>query len=349
MSDRQVIIDPAVRVAVLIIATILTFVALKLGQDVFAPLVLALVTGIILGPFTDLLQRAGLPVAFAAVTVLAIGVLSIAGLALAAEPLIWRIVDELPKLKWEVSNLIEEFRGIIQGLDEVNKEVEEVLGAVNENSETPAAVEDSAVPTVTDALFLAPVLVAHFLIFAGSLFFFLLTRKGIYDWVSRFLGGDTDQDSFKTRVRRAEQMVSQYVLTISVINVGLGFALAMSLWLVGVPAPFVWGVAATLLNFVLYLGPLVLTFSLLLAGLFAFDGITVLVPPLIFLTLNVIESQMVTPSMIGRHISVNPLLVFVSLLFWLWFWGPIGGIIAIPLLVIALVMLNLFEDNPETT
>ncbi|WP_306113379.1 MULTISPECIES: AI-2E family transporter [unclassified Roseovarius] len=348
MSDRQVMIDPAVRVAIFLMATILTFIALKLGQDVFAPLILALVTGVILGPFTDLLQRAGLPVALAAISVLAIGVISIAGLALAAEPLIWRIVDELPKLKWEISNLIAEFRGIIQGLDEVNKEVEEVLGAVNESEAAPAATDETAMPTVTDALFLAPVLVAHFLIFAGSLFFFLLTRQGIYDWISRFLEGDQEEGHFISRVRCAEKMVSRYVLTISIINLGLGVTLALLLWLIGLPAPFVWGVAATLLNFVLYLGPLVLSLGLLLAGLVAFSGAMVVVPMLIFLTLNIIESQLVTPSTIGKHISVNPLLVFVSLLFWLWLWGPVGGIIAIPILVIALVMLNLSEEPTES-
>lgn len=345
MTARYAAADPTLRITLTLIATVLTFTALKLGQDFFSPLVLGLVTGVILGPFTDFLQRLGLPAALAAAAVLVLGVLSVAALAILAEPLIWRIVDELPKLKWEIRSLIGEFRNVISGLDQVNQEVEKVLGTTSGEGESQAAVDNAAMPTVTDALFLAPVLVAHALLFAGTLFFFLLTRKNIYAWLSRQLGRKNEA-AVAGRITCAEQMVSQYVLTISIINLGLGLALSLLLWLIGLPAPFVWGVAAALLNFVLYLGPLMITLGLGLAGLVAFNGVTVLVPPAIFLTLNVIESQLVTPSLIGKHISINPLLIFVSLLFWLWFWGPVGGIIAIPVLVITLTMSDLFHDLP---
>lgn len=338
--------DRSLRFSILLIATILGFATLKYAQDFFSPLVLALVTGVILGPLTDFLQRIGLPVAWAAISVLSVGVLSFAALAFLAEPLIWQVVDELPKLKWEVRSIVAEFRNIIQGLDQVNKEVEEVLGSVNQSEGPVVDVEEGKMPTLTDALFLAPVLVAHFLIFAGSLFFFLLTRKSIYSWLSGALGGRHDE-TIENRLTLAEQMVSQYVLTISIINVGLGMALAGVLWLIDMPAPFVWGAIATLLNFVLYLGPLALALGLGLAGLVAFDGLMVVAPPLLFLGLNLIEAQLVTPSLVGRRISVNPLLIFVSLLFWLWLWGPIGGVIAIPLLVIALVMFDLFDELPD--
>ncbi len=346
MSDRHISLDPAARIAILMIATVLTFTALKLGQDFFAPLVLALVRGVILGPFTDFLRRLGLPVALAAVSILVLGMLAVTVLALLAEPVIWRIVDELPKLKWEIRSLIGEFRHIISGLDQVNQEVEEVLGTGMGTSDEEATAAATQMPTVTDALFLAPVLVAHFLIFVGTLFFFLLTRKNIYDWFSRQLGGQ-NQATVEKRITSAEQMVSRYVLTIAIINLGLGTTLAILLWIIGMPAPFVWGVAAALLNFVLYLGPMFIAVGLGLAGLVAFNGFMVLVPPAIFLALNIIESQVVTPSMIGKHIAINPLLVFVSLLFWLWFWGPVGGIIAIPVLVIILAMSNLFRNIPE--
>ena len=346
MQNRETATDPAIRIAILVIATVLMFMALKQGQDFFAPLVLALVTGVILGPFTDFLRRLGMPVALAAVSVLVLGILGVTALALLAEPLIWRIVDELPKLKWEIRNIVSEFRALFSGLDQVNQEVEKVLGNGQDTGEAKASSETTTVPTVTDALFLAPVLVAHVLIFTGTLFFFLLTRNNIYDWFSRHLGGD-NQDAIENRITCAEQMVSQYVLTISIINIGLGVVLALLLWIIGLPGPFVWGITAALLNFVLYLGPMFVAIGLFLAGLVAFNGMMVLVPPAIFLVLNVMESQVVTPSLIGKHIAINPLLVFVSLLFWLWLWGPVGGIIAIPVLVILLTMANLFKDTPE--
>lgn len=338
--------DPILRSAVIMIAVVLTFSALKLGQDFFAPLVLGLVTGVILGPLTDVLRRLGLPVALAASLILVMGVVFLTGLAVLAEPLIWRIVEELPKLKWEIRSIIGEFRTVINGLAEVNQEVEEVLGTSSGDTEDGDTSGTNAMPSVADALFLAPVVVAHVLIFAGTLFFFLLTRKNIYDWLSRKLGGD-QMSNVEGSITRAEHMVSRYVLAISVINVGLGITLALMLWAIGLPAPFVWGAAAALLNFVLYLGPMVITIGLCLAGLVAFSGPLVILPPAIFLTLNIIESQLVTPSLIGKHVAINPLLVFVSLLFWLWLWGPVGGIIAIPLLVIAVAMSDLFHDQSQ--
>ena len=339
--------DPALRIAVLLIAAVLTFAALKVGQDFFAPLVLALVTGVIFGPATDFLRRLGLPAALASLLVLLIGAFGAITLAVLAEPLIWRIVEELPKLKFEIRTLFNEFKNALSGLDEVNREVGEVLGTGSDGSETSSASQAAPIPTVTDALFLAPVLVAHVLIFTGTLFFFLLTRRNIYDWISRQFGGG-GETSIAGRITHAEHMVSRYVLTISVINLGLGVALSLLLWIVGLPAPFVWGVAAAILNFVLYLGPMFIAVGLFLAGLVAFNGLMVFVPPAVFLLLNILESQVVTPSLIGKHIAINPLLVFVSLLFWLWLWGPVGGIIAIPVLVILLAMSDVFQRVPET-
>ena len=117
--------------------------------------------------------------------------------------------------------------------------------------------------------------------------------------------------------------------------------------LIGLPGAFVWGVVAALANFILYMGPMMVTAGLLIAGLVTFNGLMVLLPPAIFLGLNMLEAQFVTPTFLGKRIAVNPLLIFISLVVWLWLWGPIGGIIAIPVLVIAMVMLDIFEDDED--
>ena len=179
------------------------------------------------------------------------------------------------------------------------------------------------------------------------LFFFLLTRKGIYSWLARFIGDRADTEILLQRFTQAERLVSRYFLTITVINAALGTALAGALALIGLPGPFIWGLTAALANFILYMGPMMVTGGLLIAGLVAFDGLMTFLPAVIFLSLNMIEAQFATPAFLGRHISVNPLLIFVSLVVWLWLWGPIGGIIAIPVLVIALVMLNIFEPASD--
>lgn len=87
------------------------------------------------------------------------------------------------------------------------------------------------------------------------------------------------------------------------------------------------------MNFVLYLGPISFAAMLLLCGLIVFDGAMSFLPALTYMLMNMTEGQFVTPSLIGKQMSVNPLRVFTSLVFWLWLWGPLGGVIAIPMLV----------------
>nr|WP_309501894.1 AI-2E family transporter [uncultured Roseovarius sp.] len=345
-SDR----DAVQRTALVVLAIVTTFVTLKLAEDILAPMVLALVTGVILSPLGRMFERLGWPNGLVATGVVVLCMLLVGVVAFLVEPLIWRLVETLPRIRWELRGFVEQFRDLIQGLSEVNQEVEEALGT-NSGAGTGGGEDVSeSMPKLTDALFFAPVIIAQALVFLGTLFFFLLTRRDIYDWISdRVTGSPQDAGRVRGRFRTAEALVSRYFLTVTIINVALGAALACALIIVGLPAPLVWGVVAAGLNFVLYLGPMAVTAGLLVAGIVAFDGPTVLAPPLIFLCLNMAEGQFITPALVGRHISVNPLLVFVSLVVWLWLWGPIGGIVAIPVLVITMAMLDIFETDDAAT
>lgn len=338
--------DPIVRVAVIVIAVTLGFGTLKLGADIFAPMVLGVVTGVILAPMTDVFERWGMPAGLASAIMLILGISVIAVIGILVEPLIWRLAEELPNIKWELRAIVGEFRGLIRGLDAVNREVEEALGTQSSGNGDDESGGDS-MPTLTSTLFLAPLVLAQVLIFGGTLFFFLLTRKGIYQWLARWIGTSRDTEIIQRRFANAERLVARYFLTIAIVNTGLGIALGTALALIGMPAAIIWGIAAALLNFILYAGPMAVVAGLLLAGLIVFDGLMIVAPAAIFLMINMIEAQFVTPAMVGRHISVNPLLIFVSLVIWLWIWGPIGGIVAIPVLVMVLVMLDIFEVDSE--
>lgn len=340
--------DPIVRVAVIVIAVTLGFGTLKLGADIFAPMVLGVVTGVILAPMTDVFERWGMPAGLASAIMLILGISVIAVIGILVEPLIWRLAEELPNIKWELRAIVGEFRGLIRGLDAVNREVEEALGTQSSgNGNGDDESGGDSMPTLTSTLFLAPLVLAQVLIFGGTLFFFLLTRKGIYQWLARWIGTSRDTEIIQRRFANAERLVARYFLTIAIVNTGLGIALGTALALIGMPAAIIWGIAAALLNFILYAGPMAVVAGLLLAGLIVFDGLMIVAPAAIFLMINMIEAQFVTPAMVGRHISVNPLLIFVSLVIWLWIWGPIGGIVAIPVLVMVLVMLDIFEVDSE--
>ncbi|WP_323766135.1 AI-2E family transporter [Marinovum sp.] len=343
MAHRYKNPDPILRSAVIVIAAILVFASLKAGADIFAPLALATITGVMLAPVTDGLEKLGLTSGLASALVLLAGMCGIGVLILLIEPVVWRVAEEIPRIRLELRGFIEDMRGLIRGLEDVNREVEQALGG--DGTSKPEGDAETVVPSLTSAILLAPVFLAQFLIFFGALFFFLFTRKNIYIYMSRRIGSSADTREIMRRFTRAERVVSRYFLTISVINFGMGAALGGALMVIGLPGPVLWGLAAAMLNYILYIGPIAMTIGLSLAGLLAFDGVMVIVPPAIYLFFNLAEAQFVTPSLVGKNIAINPLLIFVSLVVWLWLWGPIGAIVAIPMLAILLVMLDVFEGE----
>ena len=131
-----------------------------------------------------------------------------------------------------------------------------------------------------------------------------------------------------------ENDISRYVLVISIINIMLGVATFTVLSVIGVADPLLWGVLATILNFAPYLGPFVLTILLTAVGFIEYDTpAQMLLVPAAFLILNIIESQLVTPTVLGKRFNMNPLLVVIWMFIWGWIWGVVGVLIAIPLLV----------------
>ncbi|MFU1477378.1 AI-2E family transporter [Roseovarius sp. C7] len=339
---RYMMADPVVKVSLVLIATTLGFGALKIGADVFAPLIFALVTGVILAPLTEFLERFNIPNRISAFLILLLGGAFFVVLAVLVEPMIWQVADELPRIRQEVRSWIAELRNLVRGLDEVNKEVEQALGGDGQSKEKEGV---DAMPDLASALFLAPQIIAQALIYIGTLLFFLMTRNGIYSWLSRHIGDDHDTEVIQERFTTVERLVSQYFIAISTINAGLGLAVGTVMTLLGLPGGWLWGLVAFMVNFVLYVGPIIFLAALLVTGVVIFDGVMSLAPAAAYLCLNMIEAQFVTPALLGRYMAVNPLLIFVSLVFWLWLWGPIGAIIAIPVTVFVLVMLDIFHPD----
>ncbi len=321
----------ALRICVTLLTAIAVFTVLRYAKDLFAPVITALLLGIVMTPLSDLMDRMRIPSALAAFVSVTLALLSILLLILLIEPYVTQVIDRAPVIWNELRTTVDELKRIMRGIEEMTEDVAAAIEA-SPNTEEGGPV---ALPSLTDALFLAPQFAAQIMIFTGTLYFFLMARNGIYDWVSASFASFGESD-----LRYAAKQVSRYVLTISMINLGFGVLVTIIMQLIGMPSPIVWGVLAFALNFVLYLGPAVLIATLLVAGIVVFDGAASFLPAAIYLTLNATEAQFVTPTLVGKSLAVNPLLVFLSLVFWLWLWGPIGGIIAIPLLVWSLSVLK---------
>ncbi len=264
----------------------------------------------------------------------------VGGLILAFHPIIARLVEQAPKVWSDMQEVVRGLRGLMRGLSEVTEGVADAI-APEANAAAAgagAAEEGVAIPSAADALMAAPAILSQMLIFAGSLFFFLMTRSEIYSWVSLRLSNTGGRAELAHRLRLAERNVSRYFSTITLINAGLGAITAAVLQFIGLPDAMIWGAVAFAVNFVVYLGPAMFILVLLFVGVAEFDGVLSLAPALSFLILNAIEGQFVTPALVGRHMAVNPLLVFLALIFGVWLWGPIGGIVAIPMLLWVLVL-----------
>ncbi len=329
------------RLAVIVVGAIALAAALDIGETIFAPIALALVAGVVLSPISDFWERLGFAPAVGALVSLALTLLVLAGLTLAFQPIFAQLVEQAPKVWSDMQDTIEVLRGLAGGLSDVTDEVSDAIAPdANAAEEAAPAGDAGALPSVTlvDALLLAPTIAAQVLTFAGALFFFLLTRSEIYAWAARRLAEPAERAPTAHRLLAAERQVSRYFLTITLINAGLGAATAVALQLLGMPGAILWGTVAFLLNFILYLGPAIVAVSLLVAGIGIFDGPYAVLPAAAFAVLNTTEGQFVTPSLVGRNMSMNPLVVFLSLVFGLWLWGPIGGIVAIPLLLWILVL-----------
>jgi predicted PurR-regulated permease PerM len=128
--------------------------------------------------------------------------------------------------------------------------------------------------------------------------------------------------------------VSNYLFSVSIINIALGAAAGTGFFFCGVPRPAMWGVIVALLNFVPYFGPVAGLLLVGAVGLLTFDSVSAAFTPFLwYLFLHLIEANFITPILLGRRFTLNPVAIFISLMFWLWLWGIPGALISVPLLV----------------
>jgi predicted PurR-regulated permease PerM len=321
-------IETAARIAVLAIAAVVVLAAFDVAESILAPVTVALTAGVVLSPVSDGLERLRIPPVFGALISVFIALAILVGLGLLLYPVVLRLVEEAPKVWADVQDLVWALRRMMDGVEQISEDVSQAIGSAGNGQPAAAPAEtaaEAAVPTLGDAILLAPSIAAQLLVFVGALFFFLLTRKGIYEWVALRLAPADERALVARRLKEAERSVARYFLAITLINAGLGAATGIAL-------------LAFALNYILYLGPTVLIVSLGFAGIAAFDGTMAALPALTYMILNGIEAQFVTPTVVGRRLSVNPLVLFLALVLGVWLWGPLGGIVAIPLLLWVLVL-----------
>jgi predicted PurR-regulated permease PerM len=131
-----------------------------------------------------------------------------------------------------------------------------------------------------------------------------------------------------------QQNISNYLFSVSLINISLGIVVSGGLYFMRVPNAVMWGMLAAVLNFVPYFGPVAGIILLATVGLLTFDTLWQgLLPPAWYLLLHLVEANLITPVVLGRRFTLNPVVIFVSLIFWTWLWGVPGALLSVPILV----------------
>lgn len=332
-SNVELALSRGAQVSLILLGLLGLVAALELGEFLLAPVALAVVIGLMLGPLATRLERRGLPplLSSAVVTLLFIFIVLIFFGALAAPLAMW--IDRVPQLWADLQGRLVELRRPLEFVNGLRDQLREFTGSEG----LTVSVEQGS--PMTSVAMIAPAIGAQILLFLASLYFFMATRDRTRVTILRMCIDRRLRWRAAHIFRDVEQLVSRYLLSITAINVAMGVATGVAMWLVGVPQPFLWGALAGFLNFVAYVGPALMGVILFAVGLVSFDSLSgALVPPLVYMAINLVEAQVATPMVIGRTMTLNPFVVLLALAFWIWIWGPIGGVIAIPALLIVLAV-----------
>jgi len=321
---------------------IFSIIALSLARSILLPLVSAFVVTMMLGPLSARAERYRVPSLLSAIVLwlLVIGVCYGAISLLSAPAVNW--IGKAPDIG---RNIQEKLHVLDQPLAALQELRDKLLP-----SDSKGGLGVDIMTFVQPAVSIVTPAIGQTFIFFGTLFFMLLGRSRI----RRVLVAFFDERDARLRMLKImndiEHNLTGYLSTIALINIVVGICGGLAAWLAGLPDPAAWAVLGFILNFIPYIGALIMEASLFMVGLVTFPTVThALLAPLLFLALATLEGHFITPSIMGRRLTLNPLTVFLSLVFWTWLWGPVGAFLAVPLLIMALVVVDhLFpEDEPE--
>ncbi|MET0179366.1 MAG: AI-2E family transporter [Novosphingobium sp.] len=309
---------------------------LSVGSVVFLPLVAAIILTIILSPLADRLIRLGLPnILASAISLLAMVVAVVFSLLVIIQPA-YDLVDQAPQLIARIGEQFSALRGNFSWLAEINRQLARISGGT-----TGAQVVVASPSMLEQVAFATPTVVLEILLTLLMTYFMIEARIRMK---RRLL---LERHSFGASLRAARVMrdvqerVASYILTVAQINLGVGVIVALGAWALGLTAPIMWGGLAMVLNFLPYLGPLMMMALLAVVGLGTADTLLLgLAPMLLFLALHAVEANAVTPSVLGARFTVNPVMILLAISYFSWIWGVVGALLSVPIL---LTVTALFE------
>ncbi|HEX5694154.1 MAG TPA: AI-2E family transporter [Arenimonas sp.] len=312
-----------------------------LASSLILPIVLAGFFSLLLSPLMRRAPLRWLPRGVSAVLLVAalLGSLGVAGTFL-AEP----AADWVRKVPFVMRDAAPKLREMIEPLNQASR-ARESLGSLTKEpsvSQSGAVVVQPPQPDLIEAIpgIVGPVLAVILLTFSFLVFGDDVLRKLLDLRPTR-----AHKKLTSGIVQQIQSDLSRYMLTISGTSSILGLATVAWLWWLGVPDPLLWGVLAAGLNLTPIVGPLVMFLLLTLVGLSQFGTLgAAMLPATGFIALNAVESQLLTPMVLGRTMRINPLAIILWLMLWGWLWGVAGLLVAVPMLVCLKIVADRVDD-----
>jgi len=348
LPDSKTELPPVIRraevvafalVALLVICVVAVLYAAK---AFFLPVVMAFVVGTMLSPAAGFLERHHIPRSVSAVLIVtAVGAAGAFIVGLISSPLMeWS--NRLP----ELGSLLKDKLHVFDRPLALWHQLQTMLGGSDGLSSLQMPKFDWVQPTIE---FLSPTFTEFLLFFVTLILFIASWRDLRRALILTFADHDSRLRTLKI-LNEIEEQLGGYLLTVTAINLGVGAATGIICAVTGMPNPAALAALAVVLNFFPIIGPVAMFVTLSAVGIVSFSTLGAgLMAPLAFAAFTFLEGHFITPAIIGRRIELNALAVFIALAFWTWLWGPMGGFLSSPLLIVALVLKEhlLPEQSPQ--
>jgi predicted PurR-regulated permease PerM len=329
---REVADQKRVMIWLLVLSVLYT---LYFAKNLLFPVFVALYLTLFLQPLVNGLRRVWIPPLIGAAVIVALMIVMFisAFVWLSAPAGEW--LDRAPGIIRETKYKLYEFKRKTEQARKTTDQLKE-MATVGNGKKEKVVVEG---PSLTQQVigyagtfgmtaFIVIVLLYLFLAWGGT-------------FLDQFAAALGDGNAHRQLLNEIRHETTRYLVTISTINFILGVLTAAMTALLGLPNALLWGVVAGILNFIPYLGGAVTTVILAIVSFVTFERwFDILLPPLVFVTINGLEGNIITPIILGKRLSLNPIGIFLSLLFWGWIWGVAGVFLATPILVTLLITVN---------
>lgn len=316
-----------------------------LAGSLVVPILVAMFLALIGNPLVSLLRRFWVPRWIGSLAVVFGG---LALLVLVASVLVEPAAEWVQQAPSEVRQHAPTLRALTAPFEEANRAATESLLELSGRAEpvpqqAPVADADTDLVAVLSG---TPITAASIGVIVLLSYFFLVYGHGLQQRVVSLFPDRARQRLTVDILRTIQREVSRYIFTITIINLTLGMATAAALWALGldIEDALLWGCFVALLNYAPYVGPLVAVIALTLVGMVAFPDLWhALLVPGVYLVLNILEGQFLTPIILGQRMRISPLVLVLWLLVWGWMWGVVGLLLAVPMLVTLKIVASRIE------